>query len=528
MPSVQRIAAARKAFSISTNRNISFSGVNGEIDMTSSLTRSGVAVDEKGALRIAAVWIATTLLADEVGGLVFKLIAKDDRERRPVEPPELAPLWDMPNPDQTPFGFRSTMTLSMLLAGVSLTQIGWLQNGSVGRLWPIDPTKVSYERLSDDGVRITAYGQGTLENHPGARPEFMMIPLYQFPGQLEPVSPVRQSAEMLGLGAAYDRLAANLAGRGFNPAAVLTFSEQMPDEIAAKYSANLTRLHGGASNAGKVAVLGGPDPKLQTFQMSLADAQFMAQNDRVFALTMALWRVPPTVVGMVDKPSTWGTGVAEFARGLERFTTRPLVQRIQDAVETYITRWVDPGLQWRGRFDSLLSAAPRDRTAIQIQQLMNGTSSVERILAQNDEPPFGEDETRFSPLSQASSEDRRLARLLQQTNIYGSLIRAGVTPAAAAATAGFDPDTLESLGLRPVTLAVQPVEDPDAPDAPDAPTKSAFTETKAAPIELTVNVDLPAVQITNEAPAALPARTVTKHVIRDTHGHIAEVREEES
>ena len=506
MPSIRRLAEARKAFTISTNRNIAFSGVNGEIDMTGAYTSTGTKVDEQTSLRIAAVWIATTLLADEVGGLVFKLIAKDDRERRPVEPPELAPLWDMANPDQTPFGFRATMTLSLLLSGVSLTQIGWLNNGSVGRLWPIDPTSIRYERLDDQGVRITSPGQGSLENHPGQRPEFMMIPLYQFPGQLEPLSPVRYAAEMLGLGASYDRLAANLAGRGFNPAAVLTFNQEMPDDLAEKYSARLTKLHGGARNAGKVAVLGGPEPKLQAFQMSLADAQFMAQNDRVFALTMALWRVPPTVVGMVDKPSTWGTGVAEFARGLERFTTRPIVQRIQDGVENYITRWVDPGIQWRGRFDSLLSAAPKDRTEIQRQQLMNGMTSVERILAQNDEPPFDDEETRYSPLSQATEEDRDLERLKKRATAAAELIKAGADPASAYAAVGLN-----------VTQAEAPA--PEPPEALPEP------EAKSQPIDLTVNVDLPAVSITNEA--SKQARTVTRHVIRDQAGHIAEVREEE-
>lgn len=516
MPSFRRIADSRKTFTISRDRSIQFSGVNGEIDMTGLTTISGARIDEKSSLRIAAVWIATSLLADEVGGLVFKLIAKDDKTRRPVEPPELEPLWGMANPDQTPFGFRATMTLSLLLGGVSLTQLGWLNNGSLGRMWPIDPSNIRYERLDDQGIRITAPGQGSLTNRPGQRPEFMMIPLYQFPGQLEPMSPVKYAAELLGLGATYDRTAANLAGRGFNPAAILTFGDEIDDGVAKKFSAELSRLHGGAANRGKVAVIGGKDPKLQPFSMSLADAQFMAQNDRVFALTMAIWRVPPTVVGMVDKPSTWGTGVAEFARGLERFTTRPIVQRIQDGVENYITRWVDPGIQWRGRFDSLLSAAPKDRTEIQRQQLMNGMTSVERILAQNDEPPFEDGETMFSALSQAGEEDRRLARLRQQSDIYGSLIRAGVTPDAAAAVAGFDPNTLTSLGLPP------------APAASADPAKGAGVESKT-PIDLTVNVDLPAVSITNEAQPAPEAavRKVRKQIKRDGDGNIAEIVETE-
>lgn len=436
MPSVRRLAEARKGFSITTDRSIAFSGVNGQIDMSGSTTVAGVNISEQGALRIAAVWIANTLIADEVSSLVFKLIERDDKQRRPVQPEALKPLWHMPNPDQTVQDWLATSCLSLTLHGMSVTMPGWRNDGSLGVLWPVDPGRCSFERLPDQGVKLTVTGQGVLENHPDQRPEFMMIPLYRLPGQLVPMSPVRYAAELLGLGKAYDNAAATLAGRGFNPAAILTFGEPIEPEVAEKFSANLSSIHGGSGNRGKVAVIGGTEPKLQPFTMSMADAQFIAQNDRVFALTMALWRVPPTVVGMVDKPSTWGTGVAEFARGLERFTLRPIVQRLQAGVETHLVRWVDEGLQWRGRFDSLLSAAPKDRTEIQRLALMNGMTSVERVLAQNDEPPFGDDETTFSALSQATDEDRTLDRLKKQADAASALVRAGVDQAAAFAAVG--------------------------------------------------------------------------------------------
>jgi len=510
MTSAHRIAASRKTFTISRDRNIAFSGPLGEIDMTGTSTLSGTRIDEQRSLRIAAVWIANTLIADEVSSLVFKLIHRNDKLRVPVQPPSLAPLWHMPNPDQDVQGWLATSSLSLTLWGHSITQLGWLNNGDLGRMWPVDPSGVTLERMDDQGIRANAAGQGTLENHPGMRPEFMSIPLYRLPGQLTPMSPVRYAAELLGLGATYDRMASNLAGRGFNPAAILTFGAPIDDPVAEKFSANLSKLHGGANNRGKVAVIGGIDPKLQPFSMSLADAEFMAQNDRVFALTMALWRVPPTVVGMVDKPSTWGTGVAEFARGLERFTLRPIVQRLQSGVETYILPWVDDTLQWRGRFDSLLSAAPKDRAEIQRLNLANGMTSIERVLAQNDEPPFDDEETRYSPLSQATEEDRDLERLKKRATAAAELIKAGADPASAYAAVGLN-----------VTQAEAP--------APEPPKALPEPEAKSQPIDLTVNVDLPAVSITNEAQPAPEAavRKVRKQIKRDTEGNIAEIVETE-
>src|SRR5690606_7688758 len=103
---------------------------------------------------------------------------------------------------------------------------------------------------------------------------------------------------------------------------------------------------------------------LERLTMSMVDAEFVAQNELVFKMLLAFWRVPPTVAGMVDQPSTWGTGVAEFSRGLERFTLRPITNRRQSSTEKYITQHVDPLLQYRYKYDSLMSASPKERTEI--------------------------------------------------------------------------------------------------------------------------------------------------------------------
>lgn len=414
MPSAARLA---KAFTIHRERRIDFSGVNGEID------HDTIAGD--GALRVAAAWIANTTIADEVSSLVYKLVQRDDGARRPIQPPDLAALWSQPNPDQVPMSWMATNSLSLTLHGASYNVLGWTNGGALDVMWPIDPLNVSLERLDGGGVRLTSPGQGELTNRPGARPEFMLVPLYMLAGQLTPISPVRYAAELLGLSAQYDAMAKAFANRGFNPSVVVTTDEPVDEPEAAALAKRLERRHGGGGNAGKVAVLGGKNIHVERVTMSMVDAQFIAQKSDVFNLTMAMWRVPPTVAGMVDKPSTWGSGVAEFSRGLERFTIRPITRRFEAAFEACLTRWVDPGIQFRFKFDSMLSAAPRDRTEIQRLALMNGMTSVERVLAQNDEPPFDDDETVYSALSQATDEDREIDRLKRRADAAASLIKAG-------------------------------------------------------------------------------------------------------
>lgn len=440
---------ARKSFNIIRSGSTAFpafTGARGQIDFTAgALTRSGKAVNEgEGALRVAAIWIAVTLLADLIAGLATRMVLRGDGQRMPVKPAELPALWGDPNPDQTTFDIAVTEILSLTLSGKLFEQLGWTRAGALDIRWALDPGRCSLERLDDMGLRLKVTGMGDLENHPGKRPQFLRASLYTLPGQIDPVSPVRMAAELAGLSLAYDEMAARLAGRGFNPSAILTVGEAVQTELAEELSARLERLHGGSSGAGKVAVLGGKDIKLQPWTMSMVDAQFIEQYDRVFQILLALWRVPPTAAGMVDKPSTWGTGISEFSQGLERFSTRPLVQRMQAAIERYITRWADPDIQYRYVFDSLLSVSPKDRVEVQKTRVQFGLTSVERVLAQDDEPPFGEEETVYSQLAMGEAD---LNHLRAQAEVYGAFIRAGVAPDAAATVAGFDPSVLANIGL---------------------------------------------------------------------------------
>lgn len=434
-----------KSFSIARAPSIEFSGTNGQIDMTAF---KNTKITESGALRVAAIYIATTLLADEIASLTWRTLRKNDKQRIPIEHPKLPAIWGSPNPDQTQFGIRVTETLSLMIWGRSFGMNGWTRDGTLDVRWPIDPARASLIRL-DNGLRLKVTGQGELDNIEGKLPEFTFHALYQLPGQLNPVSPVEMASELAGLASSYQEVRTKLASTGLAPAAVLTVGEKVEPLEAAELSQRISRIHGGSSNAGKIAVVGGPGIKLETLSMSMADAEMVATNDQVFSILMAMWRVPPTVAGLVDKPSTWGTGVAEFSRGLERFTLRPIVQRLQEGYEKYNLKPVDPALQYRAKFDSLMSADPKMRAEVQRLGLQAGMTSIERVLAQNDEPPFTDEESTFSQLALATVEDRRLNHIKLQAQTYRELINAGVTPEDASRVTGLD---VENIGLPPASL----------------------------------------------------------------------------
>lgn len=422
---------------------LQLSAPNGELPLFGSYpTRAGVAVSEEGALRVAACWIATTLIADEVATLSARIVLRDDVRRTPRRPPELRPLWDRPNPDQTLFEWRAATVLSLLLWGAAYIAPAWdPASGALVQLATLHPGRCELRRRPDGGFDVRyrqpgAGGEIVLEAPQGRRPDIVMVRLFDLPGQLEPVSPVQQAAELLGLSQAYERIAARLAGRGLAPTALLTFDEPVAPDVAREYGQRLSALHGGPDNAGRVVVLGGRGARLERLTMSPADAELVAQSRRVFDVLLALWRVPPTVAGIVDRPSTWGTGMAELARGLERFTLRPIARRLEAAIEDGILRWVDEGLQYRLRFDALLSASPKERAEVEQIRLLSGMTSVERVLALEDEPPLGEDEDVLLPLNVQTRRERERAARLRQAEVFARLLAAGIDEERAAELAG--------------------------------------------------------------------------------------------
>lgn len=402
-------------------------------------TRAGVSISEEGALRVSACWIATTLIADEIATLPGRIVSRTDTTRQTLRPPELAPLYSRPNPDQTIVEWRAATILSLLLWGAAYVALSW-SGQALTAMVTLHPARCRLERRRDGGTDVVYEsddGSIVLEAPPGRRPDVMVIRLFDMPGVLQPVSPVRMAAELLGLAAAYDRVAANLAGRGLAPTAVLTYEDDAADpQRAQDYATQLAALHGGPDRAGRIIAIGGKGVRLERLTWSPADVQLVAQSERLFGMVMALWRVPPTVAGIVDKPSTWGTGMAELARGLERFTLRPIARRFEAAVEDAILAHYDTDLQYRLRFDALLSASPVERAQVQQIRVLNGMTSIERVLAQEDEPPFAPGETVLTPLNVQSAAEREESSRLRAAQVYAALIKAGISPDEARRLAG--------------------------------------------------------------------------------------------
>jgi hypothetical protein len=123
----------------------------------------------------------------------------------------------------------------------------------------------------------------------------------------------------------------------------------------------------GEENIGDVAVIN-RKLKFQPWQMNAADAQFL--ESRTFQIDeVGRWfGVPPHLLGLTEKSTSWGQGIAEQNRGLARYTLTPWTTRIEQRLSRLVVGTKKVEFDYAG----FIAAAPEDEIRLLIEQVNNG------------------------------------------------------------------------------------------------------------------------------------------------------------
>lgn len=258
--------------------------------------RSGTAVTPQTAESISAVYACVAAIAETVGSLPLHLYRRTGGEARErvTDHPLARVLHDAPNPRQGALEFREQMQAAVLLRGNAFAHIIAGSDGQVSELWPLHPDSVTVLELDS---RRLAYdvtdGKGRTQR---LLQEEVFHLRHRSDNGILGVSPVQAARDVLELalherehGNATFRQGTRLSGicqtdKAIEPSAILAFRETWE------------ATYGGASNAGKVALLG-MGAKFTPLSMSLEDAEWVAARQFSVEEVARLFRVPPTVIG---------------------------------------------------------------------------------------------------------------------------------------------------------------------------------------------------------------------------------------
>lgn len=295
----------------------------------------GVTVNRDTMLSLSAVWACVSLIADSIATLPLGVY----RDVAGVAQPVKSPGWlDSPNPEQTRIDFIFGCVASLLLHGNAYIYTVRNQKQDIVEAWMLDPrwVYVLREQQPNGKLGLTYYVQvGKGQQSPvgpfrvPAGPDMFHIMAFQ-PNSSWPmgISPIEK--QMMWAGAlAGQEMGTRWFSQGFNAAGVIEHPDDMDIEQARELKNDFQAANtGGPRKMHLPPVLTGGATWKQ-IQISPEQAQFLQQ--RQFATDeIARWfRVPPHMIGNLEKTTSWGSGIEEQSLGFVKYTLRPWLERIE-------------------------------------------------------------------------------------------------------------------------------------------------------------------------------------------------------
>lgn len=251
---------------------------------------TGEVVTETTALAVSAFWRAVNLICDAVGTTPLILYQRDgDNKSRARDDPLYDLMHDRPNPEQTPYSFKSTLQLSVLMRGNGYAEIERDGANRPINLWPLTSQRVTPERYNGQLRYRVDLIQGPAVYLPAAN--VLHVAGLGFDG-LQGLSVLDFAKQCLGLALAQEKYAATTFGNRAAPAGILTVQGALEEEAKAALAAQWQSMYGGLSNAARTAIL----EEGTTFTpVSLSPEDVQLLTNRKFQVTeIARWfGVPP-------------------------------------------------------------------------------------------------------------------------------------------------------------------------------------------------------------------------------------------
>lgn len=374
--------ALRKGLAISSTqdgRSILFGGRD---------TIAGARVSPTSAMQAAAVYAATGLIAQTIASLPIRFVLRNDTERRPQRPPEAIPLWGRPNLYQTTTSFIETVVQSMLLWGNSYIYPRRGNDNRTVDLWPIDPDRVQIEPINGNdfgqGIRFKVLDWQDIENVAGGPVNMIHIPMLTLPGQIRGMSPIEQAAELIGMSLSTQEHAARFLGEGVHMSGLIEAPGALKADQAKELVQGFNQLHAGGKKAGHVGVLSG-GAKFNPITMNPAELQFLEQMKYTDRKIATLFRVPPHMVGDIERSTSWGSGIEEQTIQFVQHTLLPIVRKLEECFEA--TLLAGTNYQMRFVVTGLLRGSTAARAAYYHDLWNMGVLNADEIRAFEDLPP---------------------------------------------------------------------------------------------------------------------------------------------
>lgn len=289
---------------------------------------SGQHVTVDKALQLSTVWACVRLLSESVSTLPLKLYRRmpDGSREAAKDHPLFRLLCRVPNSEMTPQRFMLLVVASICLRGNAFVEKKFIGNRLVA-LVPLLPQCMKVKRQDNGRLKYTYVENGTGRDIP--EKSLMHIRGFGLDGVCG-MLPVTTGRDIFGSAMSAEEAAAKVFAQGMQASGILSSETLLKPEQREQLRASLGAFMG-SKNAGKIMVAEA-GMKYQGITMNPEAAQMLESRSFNVEEICRWFRVPPFMVGHMDKQSSWASSVE--AQNLHFLTNslRPLLVNIEQEI----------------------------------------------------------------------------------------------------------------------------------------------------------------------------------------------------
>lgn len=348
----------------------------------------GTAVSPATALTLSAVYRAVSIVAGSVASLPLRTVEEDENGQKT----SVSSFLDNPGGEWfTPFEWTELLMITMLMRGECFLQ--HMRNGAGGIAWlnPIAPENVDVrwdaDRPGGKRFEVTIPAADGRESQkitldPSSMTQIMGLTLDGLRG----ISPIAAARMSLSTGLAGEKSANRQFTNGAMISGMVTpdGDEDFEEADAKTIKETINRKVLGPENSGDIPVMN-KRLKFTPWTMSAADAQFI--ESRTFSVDeVGRWLgVPPHLLGLTEKSTSWGQGIAEQNRGLARYTLQPWTSRIEQRLSRLVA---SPRRQAEFDYATFVKPSPEDEINLIVAQMNSGLLTPNEARKARNLPPL--------------------------------------------------------------------------------------------------------------------------------------------
>lgn len=352
---------------------------------TESTSRSdaGVAVNERTALQLSAVWACVSLITDLIASMPVDVYTERNGVRRPVDKkpniiasPSLRGL--------TRREWVSQAMHSLLINGNAFGVITSEINGRIEAVEWVSPVNFSVYEPSELAPPIYYLDGQIIPSNKVVHLRANLVP-----GSVVGLSPIEYQAQTIGIGLAAQKFGAQWFGQGAHPSALLTTDHPLkPEQADAMKKRWIAALRGNREPA-----VMGAGIKYTAVQVTPNESQFLETTMANLGEIARIFKVPVELIGGAAEGSAV-TYANREERGLDllAFNIQPWLTKLEDALDALLP----PGQFVKFNVDAMLRVDLITRFQAHAIALQNHFETLDEVRDLEDRAPLNNGE-QFAP-----------------------------------------------------------------------------------------------------------------------------------